>query len=73
MTRKPLRKFLLVGLISLIIGIVCISFGLEVYEADDMIYLLLVGIILAGFGSFLIILFIAPGTVLRLFGQRPKT
>ncbi len=73
MTRKPLRKFLLVGLISLIIGIVCISFGLEVYETDNMIYLLLVGIILSGFGLFLLVLFIAPGTVLKLLGQKPQT
>ena len=73
MTRKHLRKFLLVGLLSLVIGIVCINFGLEVYETDDMIYLLLAGIILSGFGLFLIVLFIAPGTVLKIFRAKPKT
>ncbi len=70
MSRKELRKFLLVGLLSLIIGVGCIYLGTEVLDPNDMFFLIIIGILLTILGLFFLILFIAPGTVLKILRQR---
>ncbi|MHA2108096.1 MAG: hypothetical protein ACXABU_09285 [Candidatus Hodarchaeales archaeon] len=70
MSRKELRKFLLVGLVSLIIGVGCIYLGTEVFNTGDMTFLIIIGILLCVLGLFFMLLFIAPGTVLKILRQR---
>ena len=70
MSRKELRKFLLVGFLSLIIGLGCIYLGTEVVDTGDMFFLIIIGILLSGLGLFLIALFVAPGTMLKILRQR---
>ncbi|MHA1977125.1 MAG: hypothetical protein ACW98I_09520 [Candidatus Hodarchaeales archaeon] len=69
MSRKELRKFLLVGLLSLIIGVGCIYLGTEIFD-PDMLILVIFGILLSVLGLFFLLLFIAPGTVLKILRQR---
>jgi hypothetical protein len=69
MTRKPLRKHLLIGLVSLIIGIVCLYYNSSITDSTIAFAVMIAGVLLSIFGLFLIILFIAPGTVLKIFGQ----
>ncbi|PWI46532.1 hypothetical protein CEE45_16300 [Candidatus Heimdallarchaeota archaeon B3_Heim] len=70
MGRRDLGKFLLVGLLSLIIGVGCIYLGTVVFETGDMFFLVIIGILLSALGLFLIALFIAPGTMLKILRQR---
>jgi len=70
MSRKELRKFLLVGLVSLILGVGCIYLGTEVFDTGGMTFLIIIGILLSILGLFFLILFIAPGTVLKILRQR---
>ncbi|MHA2094062.1 MAG: hypothetical protein ACW98F_05480 [Candidatus Hodarchaeales archaeon] len=69
MSRKELRKFLLVGLLSLIIGVGCIYLVTEIFD-PDMLILVIFGILLSVLGLFFLLLFIAPGTVLKILRQR---
>ena len=69
MSRKELRKFFLAGLVSLIIGLGCIYLGTEVFD-PDMVLLVVIGILLSVLGLFFLILFLAPGTVLKILRQR---
>ena len=81
MSRKELRKFFLAGLVSLIIGLGCIYLGTEVFDPDMVLLVVIgvidlstalrvIGILLSVLGLFFLILFLAPGTVLKILRQR---
>jgi hypothetical protein len=69
MGRKDLLKQLLVGIVSLILGLGCIYIGTEVMD-PDMLILIIIGFLLSLFGLFFLLLFIAPGTMLKILRQR---
>jgi hypothetical protein len=65
--RSPeMLKFFYIGIVLVVLGVLSITFGMIVFDVDDMIFFLIVGIILLAGGGFLIALYITPDKVTKL-------